>query len=91
MDMILVGIHNLKVECRVFLERFIETFLEFRRYIVFQVFSAMFGTPNDMVRMLVNTVIQPSSSHEESVPGVVTKVTPWYEMMYSPPDKRLAT
>ena len=65
--MIFVGIEAFDPKRRIFLHRGIEDLLEFVEYIGLEIFSSVLGAPDDVVLVLIRTVVEVLNPHETSV------------------------
>jgi len=57
MDMILINIDCVNVERRIFFNSFVKAFEQLRFYVFFQILSAISGTPDYVILVLVSGVI----------------------------------
>ena len=67
-DVVLIGVDGLDVECRVFFAGLKETGFELCFDIVFEPFVAIFGIPDNVVLEFVRAVIEMHGSHATSLP-----------------------
>lgn len=74
MDMVFVSVYRFKPECWVFLDGGIEALFELFQYIGFEPFPSPFGSPHDMVLVLVGGMVEMLNPHETSLPYFVWEV-----------------
>lgn len=68
-DMVPICIDGDKIECGIFLNQSEQDFLKLDWNKAFEIFSAVLGSPNKVILMLIHRMAKLAGSHEDSIQG----------------------